>query len=106
MSKKGRCEPRLILFNVARTAINCNPLIKEIYEKHVKRGMPKMAAIGCVMHKILRIVFGMLKNKQNFDPDIDKRNREKSCGRRAGVERGCHGGVSYSPQQLRRPCNV
>jgi transposase len=78
MSKKGRREPRLILFNVARTAINCNPLIKEIYEKHLKRGMPKMAAIGCVMHKILRIVFGMLKNKQNYDPDIDKSNRDKS----------------------------
>ncbi|MBI9070782.1 MAG: IS110 family transposase, partial [Melioribacteraceae bacterium] len=55
MSKKGRREPRLILFSVARTAINCNPLIKEIYEKHVKRGMSKMAALGCVMHKILRI---------------------------------------------------
>jgi len=77
MGKKGRREPRLILFNVARTAINCNPLIKEIYERHVKRGMPKMAAIGCVMYKIIRIVFGMLKNKQNFDPNIDKLNQSK-----------------------------
>ena len=86
MSKKGRREPRLILFNVARTAINCNPLIKEIYEKHVKRGMPKMAAIGCVMHKILRIVFGMLKNKQRFDPDIDKNNREKSVPKKLSIK--------------------
>jgi transposase len=78
MSKKGRREPRLILFNIARTAINCNPLIKEIYLKHVKRGMTKMAAIGCVMHKILRIIYGMLKNKQNFDPEIDKRNQSES----------------------------
>lgn len=78
MSKKGRREPRLILFNIARTAINCNPLIKEIYVKHLKRGMTKMAAIGCVMHKILRIIYGMLKNKQNFDPKIDKRNQIES----------------------------
>lgn len=78
MSKKGRREPRLILFNIARTSINYNPLIKEIYEKHVKRGMPKMAALGCVMHKILRIVYGMLKNKQTFDLEIDRNNREKS----------------------------
>lgn len=77
MSKKGRREPRLILFNIARTSINYNPLIKEIYEKHVKRGMPKMAALGIVMHKILRIVFGMLKNNQLFDPAIDKKNQEK-----------------------------
>ena len=85
MSEKGRCEPRLILFNVARTAINCNPLIKEIYEKHVKRGMPKMAAIGCVMHKILRIVYGMLKNKQNFDPEIDRKNQSKSLPKKKSV---------------------
>jgi len=77
MSKKGRREPRLILFNIARTSITYNPLIKEIYEKHVKRGMPKMAALGVVMHKILRIVFGMLKNNQTFDPAIDRKNQER-----------------------------
>jgi len=86
MSKKGRREPRLILFNVARTAINCNPLIKEIYEKHVKRGMSKMGAIGCVMHKILRIVYGMLKNKLNYDPEIDKKNRDKSLPKKLRIK--------------------
>lgn len=86
MSKKGRREPRLILFNVARTAINCNPLIKEIYETHVKRGMPKMAALGVVMHKIIRIVFGMLKNKKNYDPDVDKKNREKSVPKKTSIK--------------------
>ncbi len=86
MSKKGKSEPRLILFNVARTAINSNPIIKEIYEKHVNRGMPKMAAIGCVMHKILRIIYGMLKNKQNFDPEIDKRNQSRSLPKKKTVK--------------------
>jgi len=86
MSKKGRSEPRLILFNVARTAINCNPLIKGIYEKKVKKGMTKMAAIGCVMHKILRILYGMLKNKQNFDPEIDKRNQNKSLPKKKTIK--------------------
>lgn len=86
MSKKGRREPRLILFNVARTAINCNPLIKEVYQKHLKRGMPKMAAIGCVMHKILRIVYGMLKNNQNYNPDIDKQNRERSAPKKTTIK--------------------
>lgn len=56
MSKRGRREPRQILFNVARFAIVHNPLITEIYLSHLKKGMPKMAAIGAVMHKILRIV--------------------------------------------------
>ena len=48
--------------------------------------MPKMAAIGCVMHKILRIVFGMLKNKQKYNPDIDIINREKSKPKKISVK--------------------
>jgi transposase len=74
MSKQGRVEPRAILFMAARSAINSNPLIKEIYIKHVQRGMSKMAALGVCMHKILRIVYGMLKNQKAFDPEIDRKN--------------------------------
>jgi transposase len=78
MSKKGRKEPRLILFNIARTAINHNPLIKEVYQKHLKTGMTGLAALGVVMHKILRIIYGMLKHNSKFNPDIDKLNSEKT----------------------------
>ena len=78
MSKKGRKEPRLILFNIARTAITYNPLIKEIYQKHLKSGMTGLAAIGVVMHKILRIIYGMLKHNSLFNPAIDKLNSEKT----------------------------
>ncbi|MDP3831269.1 MAG: IS110 family transposase [Ignavibacteriaceae bacterium] len=76
MSKKGRREPRLILFNIARTAINCNPLIKEVYKNNLQKGKSGLAAIGVVMHKILRIVYGMLKTNTAFNPDIDRRNTE------------------------------
>jgi len=82
MSKKGRREPRRILFMVALTAIRDNPLIREIYLKHTERGMSKMAAIGVCMHKILRIIYGMLKHNQPFDPEIDRGNREKSKTKR------------------------
>lgn len=79
MSKKGRREPRQILFNVARFTIVHNPLIKEIYISHLQKGMSKMAAIGALMHKILRIVFGMLKNNRPFDTEIDRRNRARTA---------------------------
>ena len=36
-----------------------------------------MSAIGVCMHKLLRIVYGVLKNQTAFDPEIDRRNREK-----------------------------
>lgn len=77
MSKQGRKEPRRILFNVARYAIVHNDLIKEIYTMHLKKGMKKMAALGAVMYKILRIIYGMLKNNKAYDADIDRINREK-----------------------------
>lgn len=77
MSKLGRKQPRQLLFNVSRFAIVHNPLIKEIYVSHLKKGMSKMSALGAVMHKILRIVYGMLKNNTPFDPEIDRRNSLK-----------------------------
>jgi transposase len=82
MSKKGRTEPRQILFMVAMTAITTNPLISQIYQEHVQKGMEKMAAIGLCMHKILRIVYGMLKHNSPFDPEIDRTNRHKSAQRK------------------------
>ena len=77
MSKKGRKEPRKILFMVTLTAIRSNPLIRGIYLEHIQKGMEKMAAIGLCMHKILRIIYGMLKHNMVFNPEIDWKNREK-----------------------------
>lgn len=77
MSKQGRKEPRHILFMVTLSAIQCNPLIKSIYQDRIEKGMERMAAIGYCMHKILRIIYGMLKHNKAFDPQIDRKNREK-----------------------------
>lgn len=78
MSKQGRKAPRQILYMVALSAIRCNPLIRQVYEKHQQQGKHNMAAIGICMHKILRVLYGMLKHNQPFDPQIDIRNRQKS----------------------------
>jgi len=78
MSKQGRKQPRHILYMITLAAIKCNPLIKQIYEKHQKTGKHNMAAMGICMHKILRIIYGMLKHKKPFDPRIDIANRQRS----------------------------
>lgn len=75
MSKQGRKQPRHILYMVTLAAIKCNPLIKQIYEKHQENGKHNMAAMGICMHKILRIIYGMLKHNKPFDPHIDIANR-------------------------------
>ncbi len=87
MSKQGRKEPRHILFMVALNAVQKNPLISEVYEDHIKRGKNKMSAVGICMHKILRIIYGMLKHKQTFDPEIDRRNRERKSRNRVKHQR-------------------
>jgi transposase len=76
MSKKGRKVPRGILYMLMLSAIQRNPIIKEIYEERTSKGMNKMAAIGLCMHKMLRIMYGMLKNKTEFDAEIDRQNRK------------------------------
>ena len=37
-----------------------------------------MAAIGICMHKILRIIYGMLKHNKPFNPQIDITNRQRN----------------------------
>ena len=78
MSKQGRAQPRRLLYLAALTAIGHNPVIKSLYEYHVYQGRKKMDAIGICMHKILRIIYGMLKNNTAFDPQIDKNNRTRA----------------------------
>jgi len=83
MSKQGRKVPRKILFMVAMASLRANPHIRKIYEEHTEKGMKKMAAIGLCMHKILRIIYGMLKNNQPYDSQVDQKNRECRTFRKA-----------------------
>ena len=78
MSKQGRSQPRRLLYLVALTAIVHNPVIKSLYEYQVQQGRERMDAIGICMHKILRIIYGMLKNNTAFDPLIDQANRKRT----------------------------
>jgi hypothetical protein len=77
MSKKGRKSPRAILYMVSFTAIKSNLLIREVYKKSRAKGMTHNAALGVCMHKILRIIYGMLKTNTRFDPAIDAANQQK-----------------------------
>lgn len=78
MSKAGRSEPRAILYMVAWSAIQSNPIIKELYAKCKAKGMASNAALGVCMHKVQRIIYGMLKNNTPFDPETDRDNQRKS----------------------------
>jgi transposase len=78
MSKKGRGELRAILYMAALTGIRHNVILKQMYARFRAKGMKHYQAMGVVMHKLLRIIYGVLKNKTKFDAAIDQKNIEQA----------------------------
>lgn len=78
MSKKGRKAIRGALYMVAMACIRHEPEMKELYCRFRKKNNNHYFAIGVVMHKILRMVYGMLKSGKEYSIAIDRSNRERS----------------------------
>lgn len=87
MSKKGPGEVRAILYMCSLTAIRSNDLFKQLYARFRAKGMNHYQAIGVVMHKMLRIIYGVLKSKRSFDAEIDKKNIGKSAEKNSESEK-------------------
>lgn len=78
MSKKGRGTMRSTLYMCAFSGMQFNPVLKPIYERCRAKGMKYNQAIGVLMHKLLRIIFGVLKSSKPFDAEIDHKNQRES----------------------------
>jgi transposase len=78
MSKKGRGEIRAMLYMTALTGIRYNPVLKQVYARSRAKGMKHYPAMGVTMHKLLRIIYGVLKNKTAFNPETDELNQQRS----------------------------
>jgi transposase len=74
MSKKGRPEIRATLYMCCLSAIRADEHLKKIYTRFRSKGMNHYQAMGVVMHKMLRIIYGVLKNQATYDPNIDLEN--------------------------------
>jgi transposase len=70
LSKIGNRSLRKVLYMPALVARRYNPLIRTFCERLLAKGKSKMAVIGAAMHKLLRLVFGVLKSQQPFDPNF------------------------------------
>jgi transposase len=68
LSKAGNPRLRKALFLPAQTAVRFNPLLKGFFDRLVAAGKPRMRAIGACMRKLVMIAYGVLKNRQPFDP--------------------------------------
>jgi transposase len=76
MSKEGAAAVRAILYMVALSASRHTPIIRELYTTRCAQGMNKNAALGVCMHKIIRIVFGMLTHNTLFSPELHRKHQE------------------------------
>lgn len=74
MSKKGRSEIRATLYMCGLSAIRADEHTKNLYARFRSQGMNHYQAMGVVMHKMLRIIYGVLKNQTEYDPNIDIKN--------------------------------
>jgi len=78
MSKQGSSDMRAILYMVAKSALVYNPHIRKIYDRFKQQGMAHNQAMGVIMHKILRIIYGMLKSKTKYIPEVDMENQQRT----------------------------
>jgi transposase len=68
LSKAGNARLRTALYLPTLTAIRFNPVLRGFYARLVAAGKPKMQAVGACMRKLVMICYGVLKNRQPFDP--------------------------------------
>ena len=77
MSKDGSPHARAILFTAAENVVKNESYFKAIYEKYRVKGQGHRQAIGVIMSKLTRVIYGMLKTRSFFDPGVDIYNQTK-----------------------------
>lgn len=72
ITKNGSSKIRALLFNCARSAIRYNPLCKQLFERLLEKGKNGKVALTAVMHKLARLIFGVVRSGSSFDPEFVK----------------------------------
>lgn len=85
MSKKGNTLLRKRLYLSAMVACHHDPYLSIMYQKLVDRGVAKKSAICIIMKKMLRMIYGMLRNNQCYDPRVDALYRERYEHKKASI---------------------
>lgn len=68
LSRQGKASVRPGLYLAALNAFRFNAPCQALAARLLAKGMTKKAVIVAVMHKLLRIAFGVLKHQKPFDP--------------------------------------
>lgn len=77
LSKQGNSHLRRALYFPAISAVQWNAPVRAHYERLRERGKGKMVCLGAAMRKLLMICYGVLKNRQPFDPNWLENGQQK-----------------------------
>lgn len=66
LSKEGSAALRTQLYMAALNVARRDNPLRRGYQEFIKRGKPKMVALGAIMHRLLRIAYGVLKHETPF----------------------------------------
>jgi len=64
----GRPQARKLLYVAALVASRRNPLLRSFYQRLLAKGKPKKVALIAVARKLVVILNGMLRAKQDWAP--------------------------------------
>ena len=102
MSKQGRPEVRKALYMNSLSAIRHDESFKALYHRYRKKGHNHYQAIGVLMHKLLRTVYGILAHQLPYDPEIDKANRRRAKQKQRLKKEGQKQAESQHKKRLNR----
>jgi transposase len=71
ISKRGNRHLRRVIWLMTTKVIQFNERFKQYYLKRIKDGLPYKKAVLATAHKLIRVMFAMLRNKTLFDPRMN-----------------------------------
>src|SRR5512139_746507 len=71
ISKRGNRHLRRVIWQMTTKVIQFNERFKQYYLKRIEDGLPYKKAVLATAHKLIRVMFAMLKNKTLFDPRMN-----------------------------------
>jgi len=70
ISKRGNRHIRRILWIMANSVIRYNEVFKIYFIKKIDKGIPYKKAVISVCHKLIRVIYSLIKNGSYFDPNL------------------------------------
>jgi transposase len=71
ISKRGNRHLRRVIWQMTTRVIQFNERFKQYYLKRTQDGLPYKKAVLATAHKLIRVMFAMLRNKTLFDPRMN-----------------------------------